>query len=128
MSLSYVTCRGILAFGGERISTLPQLRLTTAQQADPANTEGEIWLPRPPRGTAFRLGQGQSRRPGQRRNHMHTVTTAISSRHARGFTLAELAIVLLIVAILAAALIVLLSGREGKPPPPRNGSLAAGDP
>lgn len=43
---------------------------------------------------------------------MHTVTTPISSTHARGFTLAELAIVLLIVAILAAALIVPLSGRE----------------
>ena len=42
MSLSYVTCRGILAFGGERISTLPQLRLTTAQQADPGEyLEGE---------------------------------------------------------------------------------------
>ena len=42
---------------------------------------------------------------------MHTVTTAISSRHARGFTLAELAIVLLIVGLLLGGLIMPLSAR-----------------
>lgn len=43
---------------------------------------------------------------------MHLLTASPTLRRARGFTLAELAVVLLIVSILAAALIVPLSSRE----------------